>query len=93
MPAHRNNEAQMARVHEVVAATLGIARDRVQDGARFVEDLGASSLDLVELIMAIEEAFAIEISDSAAEKIHTVGELVAFVQLHHVAAARAAAGD
>jgi acyl carrier protein len=77
------------RVQEIVARVLGIAPDRVADKADFVADLGASSLDLVELIMAIEDSFSIEISDSAAERILTVGDLVAFIQ-SQVPAAKAA---
>jgi acyl carrier protein len=77
------------RVQEIVARVLGIAPDRVADKADFVADLGASSLDLVELIMAIEDAFSIEISDSAAERILTVGDLVAFIR-SQVPAAKAA---
>lgn len=68
------------RVRDVTATILGIAPDRVIETADFVADLGASSLDLVELIMAIEDAFGIEISDSAAERIATVGDLQAFIR-------------
>jgi acyl carrier protein len=68
------------KTRQVVAARLGPAAATAPDGARFIEDLKASSLDLVELIMSIEDAFEIEVSDSASEKIFTVGELVAFVE-------------
>lgn len=68
------------RVRDLTARVLGIAPGRVVETADFVTDLGASSLDLVELIMAIEDAFEIEISDSAAERITTVGELEAFIR-------------
>ncbi len=68
------------RVRDLTARVLGIAPDRVVEAADFVRDLGASSLDLVELIMAVEDAFGIEISDSAAERITTVSDLQAFIR-------------
>ena len=67
------------RIREVLAARLGSAASAAPDGARFVEELKATSLDLVELIMSIEDAFDIEISDAASEKMFTVGDLVTFV--------------
>ncbi len=77
------------RVRAITAGVLGIDPGRVDDGADIVSVLGASSLDLVELIMAIEDAFGIEISDSAAERIKTVGDIVAFVRGNLPAADRA----
>ena len=68
------------KTRQVLAARLGPAAAAAPDGARFVEELKASSLDLVELIMSIEDAFEIEVPDAASEKIFTVGELVAFVE-------------
>lgn len=77
------------RARDVLATKLGPKAAGAADSARFVEDLHATSLDQVELIMSIEDAFGIEIPDSAAEKILTVGDLVAFVR-SQVAARQAA---
>ncbi|BDB96086.1 acyl carrier protein [Candidatus Hydrogenosomobacter endosymbioticus] len=68
------------RVKKIVVEHLGVSEDKVIDGASFVDDLGADSLDTVELVMAFEEEFGCEISDEAAEKIATVTDAVTFLQ-------------
>jgi len=64
------------RIKKIVAEQLGVEPAKVTDTARFIEDLGADSLDVVELVMAFEEAFDIEITDEQAEKVKTVGDAV-----------------
>ena len=64
------------RMKKLIAEQLGVEPTKVTDTARFIEDLGADSLDLVELVMVFEEAFDIEITDEQAEKIKTVGDAV-----------------
>ena len=68
------------RVKKIVIEHLGVDADKVTDGASFIDDLGADSLDTVELVMAFEEEFGIEIPDDAAEKIQTVGDAVKFIE-------------
>ena len=68
------------RVKNIIVEQLGVEADQVKPEAQFVNDLGADSLDTVELIMAWEEEFDIEIPDEKAEKIKTVGEAVAYIQ-------------
>ena len=70
------------RVKKVVAERLNVKEEDIQNTSSFTEDLGADSLDTVELVMALEEEFDVEIPDDDAEKITTVKEAVAFVQAH-----------
>ena len=72
------------RVQTIIADQLGVDPDAVKAEARFREDLGADSLDLVELIMAFEEEFGGEISDEEAQAIRTVGEAVDYLKAHGV---------
>jgi acyl carrier protein len=68
-----------SRVKKIIVEHLGVDEDKVVEGASFIDDLGADSLDTVELIMAFEEEFDIEINDDQAETINTVGEAVAYI--------------
>ena len=70
------------RVKSIIVEQLGVDPEEVTMEAAFVNDLGADSLDTVELVMALEESFKIEISDEDAEKIHTVGDAVRYIQSH-----------
>ena len=67
-------------VKELLVEQLGVSEDEVSDDARFIEDLGADSLDTVELVMAFEDRFNIEIPDEDAEKIRTVGDAVRYLE-------------
>ena len=67
------------RVKKIVVEHLGVDEDKVVDNASFIDDLGADSLDTVELVMAFEEEFGIEIPDDAAENIQTFGDAVKFI--------------
>lgn len=69
-------------VKEVVVEQLNANPDEVKEDSKFVEDLGADSLDVVELVMALEEKFGIEIPDEDAEKIQTVGDAVKYIEEH-----------
>jgi acyl carrier protein len=67
------------RVKKIVIEHLGVEADKVTEGASFIDDLGADSLDTVELVMAFEEEFGVEIPDDAAETILTVGDAVKYI--------------
>ena len=68
------------RIKKIVVDQLGVNADQITPEAKFIEDLGADSLDTVELVMALEEAFDIEIPDEAAEGITTVGDAVKYIE-------------
>ena len=70
------------RVKEIICEQLGVSADEVTPQASFIEDLGADSLDLVELVMALEEEFDVEIPDDQAEKIQTVSQAVDYIKAH-----------
>ncbi len=71
-----------AKVKELIVSQLGVDADKVTMEASFVDDLGADSLDVVELVMALEEEFGVEIPDEAAEKIATVKDAVDYLTEH-----------
>ena len=68
------------RVKDIIVEQLGVKAEQVTPEAKFVEDLGADSLDIVELIMALEEEFGIEVPDEQAEKLLTVGDVTKYVE-------------
>ncbi len=68
------------RVARLVVEQLGVSREEVVAEAAFIDDLGADSLDIVELVMALEEAFDVEISDEDAEKIQTIEDAVSYLK-------------
>ena len=68
-----------ARVKDIIVDQLGVNADQVTPEAKFIEDLGADSLDTVELVMAFEEEFDIEVPDEEAEKLQSVGDVVTYI--------------
>lgn len=68
------------RVKEIIVDQLGVSADQVTPEAKFVEDLGADSLDTVELVMALEEEFDVEVPDDEAEKLQAVKDVVSFIE-------------
>ena len=75
-----SSEEIFDKVKEIIVEQLGVGEDSVNEESSFIEDLGADSLDSVELIMAIEEEFDIEIPDTDAEKVVTVGDVVDYIK-------------
>jgi acyl carrier protein len=67
------------KVKEIIVEQLGVEESQVTESAKFVEDLGADSLDTVELVMALEEEFSLEIPDTEAEKIRSVGDAINYI--------------
>jgi len=72
--------AIVERVKSIIAEQLGVKQEEVTPEASFIDDLGADSLDTVELVMALEEEFSVEIPDEDAEKITTVGDAVKYIE-------------
>ena len=68
------------KVRDIICEQLGATPEQVTSEAKFIEDLGADSLDTVELVMAFEEEFSIEVPDEEAEKLQTVGDVVRYVE-------------
>lgn len=75
-----SSEEIFDKVKEIIVEQLGVSEDSVNEDASFIDDLGADSLDIVELIMALEEEFDIEIPDTDAEKVVTVGDVVEYIK-------------
>ena len=75
-------ESLEARVKKIIVEQLSVEEDAVKFEAKFVDDLGADSLDIVELVMALEEEFKIEIPDEDTEQIKTVGDAVNYIKTH-----------
>lgn len=70
------------KIKDIIATKLGVGRDKVVENARFIDDLGADSLDTVELVMGLEEEFGVEISDQDGANILTVQQAIDFVKQH-----------
>ncbi len=70
------------KVKSIIADQLGVGEDEIKPESSFIEDLGADSLDIVELVMAMEEEFEVEIPDEEAENIKTVGDAINYIKTH-----------
>ena len=71
--------ANTEKVKDIIERELGVEREKLVDGASFIDDLGADSLDIVELVMEFEKEFNIDIPDEEAEKLRTVGDAIAYL--------------
>jgi acyl carrier protein len=76
------NDVVFEKVKDIIVEQLGIEESEITMESSFIDDLGADSLDIVELIMALEEEFDLEIPDKEAEKISTVGDAVEYIKAH-----------
>jgi len=74
------SDNMVEKVKDIIVEELGVEREKLTDGASFMEDLGADSLDTVELVMAFEKEFDIDIPDEEAEKLRTVGDALKYLQ-------------
>jgi acyl carrier protein len=82
MAVNEKNKALVDKVKQIIAEQLGVEEAEVTPSSSFVDDLGADSLDTVELVMALEENFDLEIPDEAAEKIRTVQDAIDYIEKH-----------
>ncbi|PYX00882.1 MAG: acyl carrier protein [Acidobacteria bacterium] len=82
MAAEDKNKELVEKIKQIISEQLGVDEAEVTSSASFVDDLGADSLDQVELVMAFEEAFGLEISDEDAEKMRTVQDAVDYIDKH-----------
>jgi acyl carrier protein len=82
MATSDKNKEIVEKVKQIISEQLGVEEGEVTSSASFVDDLGADSLDTVELVMALEEAFDLEIPDDAAEKIRTVQDAIDYIEKH-----------
>jgi len=73
-------EVSQDKIKQIIADQLGVKKEEVVENAKFVDDLGADSLDTVELVMALEEEFGVEIPDEDAEKLMTVGDALRYIE-------------
>ncbi len=82
MAVNEKSKALVEKVKQIIAEQLGVEEDEVTPSSSFIDDLGADSLDTVELVMALEKNFDLEIPDEAAEKIRTVQDAVDYIEKH-----------